>query len=79
LDKWRKSFQASNSSLKQEVVENGIEDISLLSDDFFIEQNEGEFDFDLEGISEIDQEYLFETKFESVTTVKSVYAIIFLG
>lgn len=71
MDKWRKSFQESNSSLKK-VVETGIEDISLLSDSFFGDSmGDEEFDFDLEGISEIDQESLFETaskssKYESV-------------
>lgn len=70
MDKWRKSFQASTSSLKEQVVETGIEEISLLSDGFFedLKDEEQDFDFNLEGISEIDQESLFEntSRYESV-------------
>lgn len=85
MDKWRKSFQASTSSLKEQVVETGIEEISLLSDGFFedLKDEEQDFDFDLEGISEIDQESLFEntSRYESVQNcymyVKSTYFTLF--
>lgn len=70
MDKWRRSFQASNSSLKDQEVKSGIEEIKLLSDDFFQDLKDEEYDFELEGISELDQESLFETptssKYESV-------------
>lgn len=71
LEKWRKSFQSSSLA-----VEEGMKDIELLSDGFFsssdppvakAEEHE-DFDFDFEGISEIDQEILFEqsSRYESV-------------
>lgn len=68
LEKWRKSFQSSSTTL-----EAGMKEIELLSDGFFDTSINGEEDFDfdvdvdVEGLTEIDQEEIFSSsRYESV-------------
>lgn len=84
LEKWRKSFQSSSLVSNQQIdLEIEMKEIELLSDGFFSDppvKEETEFEFEFEGISEIDQEMLFEqsSRYESVRSKTKMYLLIFI-
>ena len=86
MDKWRRSFQSSLTSTSLLSIENSvklyeteIQEMELLSDDFFDDENEfklseetksKEDDFGFEFDFDIDQELFLESSiFESVRSI----------